>query len=499
QRQEETQRRTDTPLLRVSEAKVGDDSGRVDFTLYPGEVVGITGLDGQGQADFVRAIAGVQSLRAGRIMSVYDQTAHAVSDLRSARDNGITYVSGDRKNEGIYANLSIFENLALSVYHEHRAGGWLNLINRTKLQPIFDWETDKLSVKMAGPNDLITSLSGGNQQKVLIARAFAEKPSVLVLNDPARGIDVGAKFDLYRNLRSFAARGNAVVFLSSETEEFLNLCSRVLVFRNGSISNDFDPPFDSHVILNAMFGRRGPALLPGEAVAEENPHHASGNGVTRKPARGRGGIGEDGRPIARPVHLVPAQPKADLMNQSGFLLQCPDFAQGETIPVRFVEDSDVSPCLRWSNVPDGTMSFALSVTDPDLPPEFDFPRSFAHWLVYNIPAGVRELPEGASRSLALPAGAQELNSDFVSFGIPGFGTGWGGPWPPDREHRYVFTLYALKAPKLILPEHADLVAFAAEVAPVAIDQALFTAVYGPARKTLPTADEVTETTGGEHE
>ena len=122
---------------------------------------------------------------------------------------------------------------------------------------------------MGSQDNLITSLSGGNQQKVLIARAFAEKPNVLVLNDPARGIDVGAKLDLYRNLRDFAAKGKAVVFLSSEIEEFLNLCTRVLVFRNGAISSAFDPPFDGHVILNAMFGRRPSAALPGEANEED--------------------------------------------------------------------------------------------------------------------------------------------------------------------------------------------------------------------------------------
>src|SRR5262249_4029582 len=125
---------------------------------------------------------------------------------------------------------------------------------------------------------LITSLSGGNQQKVLIARAFAEKPNVLVLNDPARGIDVGAKLDLYRNLRDFAAKGKAVVFLSSEIEEFLNLCTRVLIFRNGAISSEFSPPFDGHMILNAMFGRRPSAALPGEAN-EQDGHHLHGQSV----------------------------------------------------------------------------------------------------------------------------------------------------------------------------------------------------------------------------
>lgn len=174
------------------------------------------------------------------------------------------------------------------------------------------------------------------------------------------------------------------------------------------------------------------------------------------------------------------------MNQSGFLLTAPDIPQGSVVPDRFVEESPTSPALRWSGVPTGTQSFALAVTDPDLPAAFNFPRSFAHWLVHDIPGHIRELPEGASNSLALPTPAAELNSDFVTFAIPGFGRGWGGPWPPDRQHRYVFTLYALKTARVVIAPGADLADFAAAVLPVAIDQASFTAVYGPARKPLPT-------------
>ena len=128
----------------------------------------------------------------------------------------------------------------------------------------------------------------------------------------------------------------------------------------------------------------------------------------------------------------------------------------------------------------------------DLPAAFNFPRSFAHWLVLDIPGHIRALPEGASGSLAMPTGAVELNSDFVTFRIPGFGRGWGGPWPPDRQHRYVFTLYALKSQHLSLPHDADLATFAAAVLPFAIDQASFTAVYGPARKPLPQPDTSAE-------
>lgn len=485
--QAEAERLSDAAILRMQDVRVWPDAAPFDFTLHPGEVVGITGLDGQGQADFVRAIAGVQPLVAGRTAIIRDKVAEAVTDLRSARENGISYVSGDRKKEGIFANLGIFENMMLPVYRAYRAGGWLNLINRTKLRPVFEWEASKLAVKMGAHDNLITSLSGGNQQKVLIARAFAEKPTVLVLNDPARGIDVGAKLDLYRNLREFAARGDAVVFLSSEIEEFLHLCSRVLVFRNGTVSSSFDPPFDTHVILNAMFGRKAQAAMPGEALAEAeaHPHHVEGD-APLPPPRTRS-LTDDGRPAARPVRLVATGPKEGIVNQSGFLLNAPDIPQGAVVPARFAEDSRVSPRLVWTGVPEGTRSFALAVTDPDLPAEFNFPRAFAHWLVHDIPGHIRELAEGASGSLAMPTGAAELNSDFVTFRIPGFGRGWGGPWPPDRQHRYVFTLYALKVPRVAIAPDADLGAFAAAVMPVAIDQASFTAVYGPARNPLPTA------------
>jgi ribose transport system ATP-binding protein len=261
------ERQSQTPVLRVEGGRLWHDAGAIDFALYPGEIVGITGLDGQGQADFARCLAGVQRLVSGRISLIDGKNTEEVNDLHSARRNAVTYVSGDRKNEGIFPNLSIFENLLIAVYQSYRLAGWLNLADRRKLQPVFEWESGKLAVKMGSRDDLITSLSGGNQQKVLIARAFAEKPDVLVLNDPARGIDVGAKLDLYRNLRDFAATGKAVVFLSSEIEEFLNLCTRVLVFRNGAISSEFDPPYDGHVLLNAMFGRRGTAALAGAGRA----------------------------------------------------------------------------------------------------------------------------------------------------------------------------------------------------------------------------------------
>lgn len=343
------------PALRVERAQVWPEAGTIDFKLYPGEIVGITGLDGQGQADFVRALAGVSPLVSGAIAVFDGQQDQPITDLRSARDAHVSYVSGDRKKEGIFPNLSIFENLVMPVYREYRSGGILNLINRAKLEPVFKWESSKLKVKMGSSDNPVTSLSGGNQQKVLIARAFAEKPRVLVLNDPARGIDVGAKLDLYQNLKAFAASGRAAIFLSSEIEEFLDLCTRVEVFRNGVISSQFEPPFDANVILNATFGRKTgePQLEELEAELDvlerhEIPHI------------------EDGRPRPRPVVVKKRETKGEpaaLEAIEGFTLRSPAFAPGAVIPKRFVEDQPTSPPLSWAGVPTGTKSLALAVTE----------------------------------------------------------------------------------------------------------------------------------------
>lgn len=169
-----------------------------------------------------------------------------------------------------------------------------------------------------------------------------------------------------------------------------------------------------------------------------------------------------------------------------FTLRAPDIAPGSVIAERFSEASSVSPHLVWSGVPEGTKSLALAVTDPDLPEEFGFGRAFTHWLVVDIAPAVREIPEGASNGAGMPDGARELNSDFVTFKIPGYGPGYGGPWPPDREHRYVFTLYALMVPQVELAADADLPAFGAAVLPVTIEATSFTARYGPAKAPLPT-------------
>lgn len=287
------QSKTDEIVLFSKNLKVWDNGSDINFELPKGEILGITGLDGQGQDNFVKALAGIDEPLGGDVIvkqsdeerELTKKDYKKVVDLLDAKKSGIAYVSGDRKKEGIFPNMSIYENMVIPLYkgkQEKTSGGFLGFIKWTELNGIFDWEVERLSIKTGPKNNLITSLSGGNQQKVMIARAFTTTPKILILNDPARGIDVGAKRDLYKHLRIFVNDGGTVIFLSSELEEFIGLCHRVLVFRDGSIFETFEKEeINPNVILEGMFGHSKKSTS-GQQKIETNatPNNESNKTVT---------------------------------------------------------------------------------------------------------------------------------------------------------------------------------------------------------------------------
>lgn len=256
------------PALEASGIVLADGKAPVDFKVFPGEIVGVAGLDGAGQADFVRNLSGIFPPKVGQVQVWEDaSTSHVIDTLAAAEAADITYVSGDRKREGIFPNLSILENFGLALYDRVSTG--MGLIDREKLQHAFVAEQDRLSIKFGSKTDKITTLSGGNQQKVLIARAFAVNPKVIVLNDPARGVDIGTKQDLYRHLREFAANGGAVVYLSTEIEEFFDFADRADVFFEGSLFASFDESqINEENLLAAMFGQSEPVEFDKSLNAE---------------------------------------------------------------------------------------------------------------------------------------------------------------------------------------------------------------------------------------
>jgi len=247
----------DQKVMKAHNLKVWSNSESVNFELRKGEILGVTGLDGHGQDNFVKILAGVEGSYGGEIeVKNADNKYVKYKTLIEAKKLGISFVSGDRKKEGIFPNLSIYENMVLPLYRTTSRGGFLGFINWLELNGVYDWELDRLSIKTGLKSDLITSLSGGNQQKVMIARCFGQHPKILILNDPARGIDVNTKRDLYVHLRTFAEEGNSVIFLSSELEEFIGLCSKVLVFRHGSVFDIFeDEKVEPVGLLEGMFGQ----------------------------------------------------------------------------------------------------------------------------------------------------------------------------------------------------------------------------------------------------
>ncbi len=241
-------------VLRCVGLRLEPNAKPFDFALKAGEIVGVTGLDGAGQTEFVRSLVGIDAPADGRVETI--DSSETITPVASVADAGaarIAYVSGDRKREGIFPALSIFENFGMALYPQHRTRS--GLIDTRTLAEAFEREVERFGVKLARRSDRIGALSGGNQQKVLIARAFAGDPRVIVLNDPARGVDIGTKQELYRQLTDFAQRGGAVVYLSSEIEEFFGFVGRAAVFVRLTLFETFGADsIGEATLLSAMFG-----------------------------------------------------------------------------------------------------------------------------------------------------------------------------------------------------------------------------------------------------
>ena len=251
------QTKSDKVVIRAKDLIVWPESAPVNLEIRRGEILGVTGLDGNGHDDFVKILAGVQESHGGttEVLNNNDKFVK-YNTLMEAKELGISFVSGDRKKEGILPNLSIYENMVIPLYRTTSRAGFLGFINWLELNGVYEWELDRLNIKTGFKSDLITSLSGGNQQKVMIARSFGQHPKILVFNDPARGIDVNTKTDLYLHLRKYVEEGNSVVFLSSELEEFIGLCPKVIVFRHGSVFDIFEnEKVNADTLLQGMFGQ----------------------------------------------------------------------------------------------------------------------------------------------------------------------------------------------------------------------------------------------------
>jgi ABC-type sugar transport system ATPase subunit len=239
------------PVLIASQVALGGGSS-INVEVRPGEIVGLAGLGGHGQEEFLRVLAGIAAPQSGAVKRLQGGRSLLITSRYDAGEAGIVYLPRDRGNDGIFPSLSVLDNFALPTLRLFTSQG---VLRKKAVSRRFAELSEQLSIRMESPRALITTLSGGSQQKILIARWLAADPQVLLLDDPTRGVDIPTKAELHSILRRRADAGLAVVMISTEVEELQNLCDRVLVFHELGISAVLEgDAITPEAVLSAMFG-----------------------------------------------------------------------------------------------------------------------------------------------------------------------------------------------------------------------------------------------------
>jgi ribose transport system ATP-binding protein len=230
----------------------------VSFDASRGEVLGFAGLVGAGRSELAKAIVGLDSKATGRVM-LGDEAA-PVGDPREAIARGIYLVPEDRRGEGLVTGMSVRENITLPSLK--RFASWL-LLQREQERQVTEEQIQSLKIKTPGPEAKVVNLSGGNQQKVVLGKWLSMDPKVMILDEPTRGIDVGAKAEIYRLMRSLAGRGTVVVMISSDMEEVLHVSDRTAVMHEGRITGVLDrKDCTEENIMQLAVGRLVPSAQP---------------------------------------------------------------------------------------------------------------------------------------------------------------------------------------------------------------------------------------------
>jgi len=205
----------------------------VNLSVRKGEILGMPGLVGAGRTEVMRAIFGLDPYDSGSL--IYRGKKLANKDSQEMIDQGIMMVSEDRKGEGLVIVRSVNDNISLPNLKSYVKGFFIDdkkVLEDTRIM------IDKLAIKTPSPKTLAGSLSGGNQQKVVIAKWLRHKPEVLILDEPTRGIDVGTKYEIYKIIADLAEQGVAIIMISSEMPEIIGMCDRVAVMSNGRITGE---------------------------------------------------------------------------------------------------------------------------------------------------------------------------------------------------------------------------------------------------------------------
>ncbi len=223
-------------LLEVSNltSKVGINN--ISFTVREGEIVGIAGLMGAGRTELAKTIFGYYKKEKGTIKLKGKRIN--IKNIQQAINNGICYLSEDRKKEGCILGLSVEDNMILSNLCKYENG--FKIINKNKTKKDIDFYIKKLNIKTPNKDQLIKNLSGGNQQKVILAKWLLLSPDILIIDEPTRGIDVGAKKEIYELLNELKESGKAIIMISSDLPEVLGISDRILVMSEGKITGELN-------------------------------------------------------------------------------------------------------------------------------------------------------------------------------------------------------------------------------------------------------------------
>jgi len=221
----------------------------IDIELNASEVVGFAGLLGSGRTEIANLLFGIDTPDKGSLMINGKKIDH-FSPLKSL-ENGIALCPEDRKAEGIVGDLTIRENIILALQARH---GWFKFISTQKQYEIAEKYIKLLGIATPSPDQLVKNLSGGNQQKVILARWLATDPQVLILDEPTRGIDVGAKAEIQKLVLQLAQEGKSIIFISSELEEVLRTSHRIIVMRDHKKAAEYPGDVDDQTIIQTMAG-----------------------------------------------------------------------------------------------------------------------------------------------------------------------------------------------------------------------------------------------------
>lgn len=236
--------------LRVEGLGDGKKLQKISFSVRAGEIVGIAGLMGAGRTEMMRLLFGADKKKTGKI--VIDGQEARITDPASAIQAGVVLVTEDRKHQGLILDMSVRENLAITNYEQIARSG---VISSAKENELADHIIKRFNIRARDAEQVVKSLSGGNQQKIAIGKWLGRLPKVLILDEPTRGVDVGAKKEIYSMMNELSEQGVAILMVSSDLPEVLGVSDRVLVVHEGRISAQLDKEqMTQETIMHAATG-----------------------------------------------------------------------------------------------------------------------------------------------------------------------------------------------------------------------------------------------------